>query len=236
MLEVRDLSVRFGGRTALDGISASFAPGRITGVIGPNGAGKSTLFNVVTGFQTPDEGSVRHGTVDITNWSPHRRARLGIARTFQRLELFGSLTVRENIAVAVRRTHHRDRRPQQFCEETIERFGLEGVADTPAGVLPVGIGRVVELARAVATRPHTLLLDEPASGLDEVETRLFDTAMRGLAASGLALGIVEHDIALVMSVCDVIYVLDRGRVICCGSPESVQSNVDVQTAYLGGVA
>jgi branched-chain amino acid transport system ATP-binding protein len=236
MLEVRDLSVRFGGRTALDGISASFAPGCITGVIGPNGAGKSTLFNVITGFQAPDEGSVRHGAADITNWSPHRRARLGVARTFQRLELFGSLTVRENVAVAVRKTHRRDTRVQQVCDETIERFGLESVADRQAGVLPVGIGRVVELARAMATRPHTLLLDEPASGLDEAETRLFDTAMRDLATSGMALGLVEHDIALVMSVCDVIYVLDRGRVICCGSPESVQSSAEVQTAYLGGVA
>jgi branched-chain amino acid transport system ATP-binding protein len=236
MLEVRDVSVRFGGRAALDRISASFAPGRITGVIGPNGAGKSTLFNVMTGFQAPDEGSVHHGTVNITRWSPHRRARLGVARTFQRLELFGSLTVRENVAVAVCKTRRSKPRVREFCDETIERFGLEAVADTPAGTLPVGLGRVVELARAVATQPDTLLLDEPASGLDEIETRLFDRAMRDLAASGLALGVVEHDIALVMSVCDVIYVLDQGRVICCGNPEKVQSDVEVQNAYLGGVA
>jgi branched-chain amino acid transport system ATP-binding protein len=237
MLDVRGVTVRFGGRSVLSDVSIAFESGRVTGLIGPNGAGKTTLFNVISGFQAPSHGHLVLDGLDITRASATRRAKLGMARTFQRLELFGSLTVRENLEVAVGGKHGRRRDAvERVVQDLLARFDLARVSDTRTGVLPIGLGRIVELARAVAAQPRTLLLDEPTSGLDEVETRRFDVILRGLASSGLGIAVVEHDISLVMSVCDPVYVLDQGCVIAKGSPAEVQADNAVRVAYLGNVA
>jgi branched-chain amino acid transport system ATP-binding protein len=239
MLELRDITVRYGGLTALAGVSMSFEPGLVTGVIGPNGAGKTTLFNVASGFEAPSAGSVLFGGMDITRFRPERRARLCLARTFQRMELFSTLTVRENVLVAARQHRfgrHPNADPELACDAVLGRLGLEDVADSNAGRLSTGTGRRVELARALVTDPRVLLLDEPASGQDDVETRAFDDILQSLAAEGTAIVLVEHDLSLVMRVCGRIYVLDRGQVIAEGTPLEVQADRHVQDAYLGASA
>ncbi|MBK5289177.1 MAG: ATP-binding cassette domain-containing protein, partial [Acidimicrobiia bacterium] len=173
LLEVADIGVRFGGNIALDGVSLSADPGMVTGLIGPNGAGKTTLFNVITGLQPPTQGRVRLDGRDVGRLSPTKRARRGLARTFQRLELFSLLSVRENIRVAAdvhKGWSHDKSNPAQVVEEIIERVGLTGLADERVDSLPTGQCRLVELGRCLATKPKVLLLDEPASGQDESET------------------------------------------------------------------
>jgi branched-chain amino acid transport system ATP-binding protein len=240
-LEIEAVSVRFGGLAALSEVSVNAAEGAITGLIGPNGAGKTTLFNVVTGMQRPNAGSVRLDGRDVGGLSSFRRARLGLGRTFQRLELFGSLTVAENIGVAASIGQRgivkaRSRAIQGIREEILDRVGLTPVANERADTLPTGTGRLVELARALATRPKVLLLDEPASGQDVDETERFSVILRDLASDGLAILLVEHDMELVMNVCHTIAVLDYGRIICTGTPAEVRADPDVQAAYLGTVA
>jgi branched-chain amino acid transport system ATP-binding protein len=240
-LEIEAVSVRFGGLAALSEVTVSAAEGAITGLIGPNGAGKTTLFNVVTGMQRPNAGSVRLDDRDLRGLSSYRRARLGLGRTFQRLELFGSLTVAENIGVAAsigqrRVVKARTKANQGIREEILDRVGLTSVANERADTLPTGTGRLVELARALATRPKVLLLDEPAAGQDADETERFSGILRDLASDGLAILLVEHDMELVMHVCDTIAVLDYGRIICTGTPAQVRADSEVQAAYLGTVA
>ncbi len=237
LLEVQEVTVRFGGHTALSSVSLDVDPGGITGLIGPNGAGKTTMFNVITGLQAPTRGNVRFDGRDIGGKLPFKRARLGMARTFQRLELFGQLTVRENIHVAggLRKQWGKGgpSGPPPTVEELLERVGLSDVADVRADSLPTGQGRLVELARALAIRPRLLLLDEPASGQDEEETKAFAALLRSLAADGMAILLVEHDMELVMQVCSHIYVLDFGQLMAAGSPEEVRNDPNVQAAYLG---
>jgi len=240
-LEIEAVSVRFGGLAALSEVTVSAAEGAITGLIGPNGAGKTTLFNVVTGMQRPNAGSVRLDDRDLRGLSSYRRARLGLGRTFQRLELFGSLTVAENIGVAAsigqrRVVKARTKANQGIREEILDRVGLTSVANERADTLPTGTGRLVELARALATRPKVLLLDEPAAGQDADETERFSGILRDLASDGLAILLVEHDMELVMHVCHTIAVLDYGRIICTGTPAQVRADPEVQAAYLGTVA
>jgi branched-chain amino acid transport system ATP-binding protein len=237
-LEVDDISVRFGGLAALSEVSLSAVEGSVTGLIGPNGAGKTTLFNVVTGMQRPNAGSVRLDARDLRGMSSYRRARLGLGRTFQRLELFGTLTVAENIGVAASIAQRgfvkaRSRTIHEMREELLERLGLTPVAHDRADTLPTGTGRLVELARALATKPRVLLLDEPAAGQNSEETERFSVVLRQLADDGLAILLVEHDMELVMNVCDTVCVLDYGRVICNGTPASVRADPSVQAAYLG---
>jgi branched-chain amino acid transport system ATP-binding protein len=210
--------------------------GEVTGLIGPNGAGKTTLFNVVTGLLEPTRGRVYLGDRDITRRRAHQRARLGMARTFQRLEVFGSLSARDNILVAAesRRGWARDSSdPRTVTEEVLERVGLRDVADRRVDAMPTGMARLVELGRALATRPSLLLLDEPGSGLDERETDTFAELLLALARDGLAVVLVEHDVGLVMRVCHRIFVLDFGQIIAVGSPTDIQRNRAVQAAYLG---
>jgi branched-chain amino acid transport system ATP-binding protein len=239
-LEIQDVSVRFGGLAALADVSLSAAEGAITGLIGPNGAGKTTLFNVVTGMQRPSAGTVRLDGQDLRGLSSFRRARLGLGRTFQRLELFGTLTVAENIGVAASIAQRgvvraRSRTIQEIRQELLERLGLTPVANDRADTLPTGTGRIVELARALATKPKVLLLDEPAAGQDTEETERFSEVLRNLARDGLAILLVEHDMELVMNVCDRVVVLDYGRVICTGTSAEVRADPQVQAAYLGTV-
>lgn len=236
VLEANELVVTFGGHRALDGASLVAPEGEITGLIGPNGAGKTTMFNVITGLVTPTSGTVTLDGVDLTDRPLHLRARAGLARTFQQLELFTMLSVRENIRVAAdihRRWSRSGSDPACDTETIIDRVGLRAVADERVTVLPTGQGRLVELGRALACRPQVLLLDEPASGQDDTETARFGELLIELAADGTTILLVEHDMSLVMEVCDSVYVLDLGRVLTSGPPTQVQSDPLVLEAYLG---
>lgn len=230
-LEVIDVGVTFGGRRALDGVSLRAESGRITGLIGPNGAGKTTLFNVICGLQRPDGGAVLIDGSDVTRQQPYRRARSGLARTFQRLELFGLLTARENVSLAAVAARRPD--PDSLTEALLDRLGIGAVGDIRADRLPTGQARLVELARALATDPKVLLLDEPASGQDEAETERFAQILHEVAADGVAVVLVEHDVPLVMRTCQTVYVLDLGVILAEGPPELVQRDEAVLTAYLG---
>jgi branched-chain amino acid transport system ATP-binding protein len=237
MLEVENVTVCFGGNIALQDVALTARPGAVTGLIGPNGAGKTTLFNVICGLQRPDSGSVRIGDRDVTRLLPYKRARAGLARTFQRLELFTLLSVRSNIRIAavVDRRNRRDRSvdPDRVADEVLERVGLTAMADARVDQLPTGQARLVEVGRALAARPRVLLLDEPASGQDEAETLAFARLLRELAGEGLTVVLVEHDVQLVLRVCDDVNVLDFGEMLASGSPEEIQQNEAVIAAYLG---
>jgi branched-chain amino acid transport system ATP-binding protein len=241
-LLAHEVTVRFGGKAALSGTSIAVERGAITGLIGPNGAGKTTLFNVVCGLLTPQAGRVVLDGRDITSAPPHRRARLGLARTFQRLELFTSLTVRDNVRVGgdIRNRWSTGgwfrRGRSDGADDTdriIEMTGLGAIADREVSEIPTGQARVVELARALMTRPSVLLLDEPAAGQTEQETEEFGRLLRRLAVDGLAVCLVEHDMTLVMDVCETIHVLDYGRTIAAGPPDRVRNDPAVVEAYLG---
>ena len=265
VLTVSEVGVHFGGVAALTDVSLRVLPGTVTGLIGPNGAGKTTLFNVISGLQSPDRGSVHLFDTDVSTMKPHRRARLGLARTFQRLELFGSLTAGENVQVGLEsavkwwewrrlgRSFPRKRRaalpddagsgdresggPGSVAVATTDRLlegvGLEGLGRRQASAMSTGLARMVELARALAIAPKLLLLDEPGSGLDEAESQALADLLVRLAAGGMAVLLVEHDMELVMGICDYIYVLDFGDIIAAGTPEEIRSDPIVQAAYLG---
>jgi branched-chain amino acid transport system ATP-binding protein len=236
LLEVLDVTVRFGGVTAVNGARFEVEPSTVTGLIGPNGAGKTTLFNVITGIQPPTAGRVRYDGRDVTRYGTHRRARLGIARTFQRLEAFGSLSVWENVLCAAeihKLWRPGARTPHQVARELMDEVGITDFADAPADAVPTGIARLLELARALAIEPRLLLLDEPSSGLGDEETDTFGELLRRLAARGTTVLMVEHDMDLVMTVCDHIHVLDFGTIIASGTPTEIQQDRNVQEAYLG---
>jgi branched-chain amino acid transport system ATP-binding protein len=242
-LEVRGVSVNFGGLTALSDVSLEVPDGSITGLIGPNGAGKTTLFDVIAGMRRPGRGDVTFNGQDLKGVSPYRRSRLGLGRTFQRLELFGTLTVRENVRVAASVGRRRARQSladgresvDEVTDRLLDRVHLDGVAEARADTLPTGTGRLVELARALAIHPTTLLLDEPASGQNPEETSRFADILRTLSADGLAVLLVEHDMELVMSVCDTVFVLVQGEVLCSGTPTEIQRDPAVADAYLGSL-
>jgi branched-chain amino acid transport system ATP-binding protein len=236
LLEVDDVVVQFGGVTAVNHTSFEADAGRITGLIGPNGAGKTTCFNVISGLQRPTKGAVRFDGKTVTRTPVHRRSRMGMGRTFQRLEAFGSLTVRDNVKVAL--DIHRGFRglfqaTGADIDGLLERVGIASYAADRADSIPTGTARLLELARCLAGTPKLLLLDEPSSGLDETETENFGELLKDLAAEGMAILMVEHDMDLVMNVCDTIRVLDFGEVIAVGEPGMIRSDPKVQKAYLG---
>jgi branched-chain amino acid transport system ATP-binding protein len=248
VLEASNLTVRFGGLVALDDVSLQVPAGCIAGLIGPNGAGKTTMFNVLTGLQEPTHGSVAFLGQDVSTWPPHRRGRAGIARTFQRLALFGRLSVHDNLVASWESSHPggvlgrgRSERLARVAE-VMELLDLGPVADRLAGELSTGKGRMVELGRALCTDPRILLLDEPGSGLDANETAVFSAVLRTIISGGSdrrhhaappAVLLVEHDMALVMDVCTTITVLDFGKVIARGDPGQVRADPMVRAAYLG---
>ncbi|MEU1854051.1 ABC transporter ATP-binding protein, partial [Streptomyces sp. NPDC019990] len=219
VLTARHLHVHYGGFTALDGVGLDLSPGRITAVVGPNGAGKSTLFHCLAGSLRPTRGTVRLGGRDITALPAHARTRLGVARTFQQLAVFPSLTVSENVRVGAEQGRVAD---PGAVERTLRLLGLDGpVRALPAAGLPTGTLRRVELARALAGAPRVLLLDEPAAGLDTPEVAALARVLKALAADGTALLVVEHDLDLVAGLADVVQVMTAGRIVASGPPERV---------------
>jgi ABC-type branched-subunit amino acid transport system ATPase component len=252
-LEARDIGVRFGGLVALEGVSIAAPPGRITALIGPNGAGKTTMFNVCGGFLTPETGTVHLNGRDISRETPERRARLGIGRTFQRMQLFASMTVRENISMGAEAAHVLDdpitqlglaqagRRVREEValqvDAILEDLGIAHIAGRRAAEVSTGQGRLVELGRALARRPLILMLDEPSSGLDPSESQELGELLRRLVIErGVGILMVEHDMALVLDVCEWIFVIDFGRPLVQGSPAQVRNSEEVRAAYLGSEA
>ena len=237
-LEVDHVVVQFGGVTAGNEACFTADPGTVTGLIGPNGAGKTTCFNVISGLQKPTRGKVRFQGKDVTSMPVHRRSKRGMGRTFQRLEAFGSLSVRDNVRVAA--DIHRGAQAGLLPGgghgkdiDALERVGIAAYAQERADSIPTGTARLLELARCLAGDPKLLLLDEPSSGLDETETDAFGELLRDLAAEGRAILMVEHDMDLVMAVCDTIHVLDFGSIIASGDPAEIRRDPAVQKAYLG---
>jgi ABC-type branched-subunit amino acid transport system ATPase component len=247
-LRVEGLTVRFGGNVAVNEVTLEAPLGRIVGLIGPNGAGKTTTFSGCTGLLRPSDGRVFLADRDITDLPPHRRAQLGLGRTFQRMELFDSLTVAENVALGreagyagsrplahLRARRHELAETESAVAEAMADCGVSGLAARGVMALSTGQRRLVELARAIAARSTMLLLDEPSSGLDHGETEAFGDILLALVASrGVGILLVEHDMSLVMRICDHIYVLDFGEVIFDGAPDEVATSPIVRQAYLGG--
>ena len=233
-LRATDVSRAFEGIHALRNVTLELHRHEVVGLIGPNGAGKTTLVNVLTGFDFPSSGTVELEGRDITSWSPHRRGRVGLARTFQHSRSFAGLTVRENVEVAALGAGAGPRAARRRAAMLLKLLGLEIRRDQPAGRLPHGDERRLGVARALATEPRFLLLDEPAAGLPEAEVPEFTSVVRSIRddhAAGVLL--IDHNMALVMDVCDRIQVLDQGRTLAEGLPAEIRANLDVTAAYLG---
>ncbi|MHB1340154.1 MAG: ABC transporter ATP-binding protein [Coriobacteriia bacterium] len=248
LLAVRGITKRFGGLCAVDDVSFDVHEGTIKALIGPNGAGKSTLFNLLTAFERPDAGDVTFAGTDLIGTPPHQVVRAGLARTFQNTQLFEEMTASENVLVGMHPrtrtgmlagalnlpwTRAEERRASEHVEHVLRVVGAERYADTLAADVPHGMRRLIEVARALATGPRLLLLDEPAAGLNAVETQALAESLRRIRDEGVTLLVVEHDMGLVMDVSEEIVVLDRGRKIAEGPPLLIQKDRAVIEAYLG---
>jgi branched-chain amino acid transport system ATP-binding protein len=233
-LRASSVSRSYEGVKALRGVTLELRRGEVVGLIGPNGAGKSTLVNLLSGFDRPDEGTVELGEREITRWSPHRRGRNGLARTFQHSHSFGSLSVRENVEVAALGVGAGPKRAAQRAESLLSALGLLDYADAPAGSLAHGDERRLGVARALATEPRFVLLDEPAAGLPEAEVPEFAAVVRSVRDEhGAGVLLIDHNMALIMEICDRIHVLDQGTTLAEGAPAEIRANLDVAAAYLG---
>jgi ABC-type branched-subunit amino acid transport system ATPase component len=248
MLRLEGITKVFGGLIALEEVSFSVEDGTITGIIGPNGAGKTTLFNIVSGIYPQKSGNVYLGGKNISRFAPEKLARLGLVRTFQNVELFGQMTVLENVMVGL---HTKSKsgilscafklpghiREEKYIRERslqwLEFTGMVDSAEVKAGNLPFGKGRLLEIARALALEPRMILMDEPAAGLNSHETIGLAALIRRIRESGVTVVLVEHDMDLVMDVCDAVVVLNLGRKLAEGTPREIQENTAVITAYLG---
>lgn len=232
-LRVTGVTRSFAGVRALTGVSLSVEPGMILGLIGPNGAGKSTLVNIISGYDLPDEGTVELDGRDITRAKPYVRARQGLARTFQHGHLFNGLTVRENIVVTAMGTGKSRREASAVADELLAEYHLTGRAWDASGALPHGVERLVGVARALATSPQYVLLDEPAAGLNEGEIGDFAENIRHLRDRGLGVLLIDHNVKLILDVCDRIHVLVEGRTLLEGTPDEVRGSEELVEAYLG---
>jgi branched-chain amino acid transport system ATP-binding protein len=248
LLALEHVSRRFGGLVAVDTVDLAVAEGGVTAVIGPNGAGKTTLFNLISGFLAPDDGRIVFAGNDITGRPPEAIAAAGLVRTFQLVQLFANLTVLENIQVGChlhmrgglwsallrsRRTRLAEQEVEACARDLLTFVGLNIGAKTQAGALAYGQQRLLEIARALAARPRLLLLDEPAAGLNAEETKRLSATIRAIAARGTSVLLIEHDMKLVMTTADTIVVLDFGKKISEGSPQTVRDDPQVIDAYLG---
>ena len=233
-LRALGVSRSFEGIEALSDVDLELAPGEVLGLIGPNGAGKTTLVNLLSGFDLPSRGTVTLGSSDITRWPPYRRGRAGLARTFQHGRLFGELTVSENVEVAGLGVGCSPREARRRAGELLELLGLGDRARQQAKLLPHGDQRKLGVARALALRPRFVLMDEPAAGLHEAEIPAFAAAIQAVHTDfGAGILLIDHNVALIMDVCDRIHVLDRGVTLAQGTPAEIRANLDVATAYLG---
>jgi branched-chain amino acid transport system ATP-binding protein len=251
ILVVEDLAISFGGLIAVDGVTFAVQQAEIFAVIGPNGAGKTTLFNMVSGLYTPHRGRILLADEDITSLAPHELARRGLSRTFQNLQIFFRMTAIENVMVGrhlhekrnvlshlftLPSVHRQNQATRAKAAELLALVGLADVAEKPAGSLPYGALKRLEIARALATEPKVLLLDEPAAGCNPVETEEIDAVIKTIAAQGVTVVLVEHDMRLVMRISNRIHVLDRGRTLAEGKAQDVRANPAVIAAYLGGTS
>jgi branched-chain amino acid transport system ATP-binding protein len=232
-LRASSVSRSFAGVKALREVSLELRQGEVVGLIGPNGAGKSTLVNVLSGFDRPTSGRVLLEDRDVTRWPAHRRGRHGLARTFQHSHAFGGLSVRENVEVAALGVGASQRAAAQRAAELLELLGLTVYARQPASSLPHGDERRLGVARALATEPRFVLMDEPAAGLSEAEVPRFATAVRTVQQRGAGVLLVDHNVALVLEVCERIYVLDQGTTLAEGTPQGIRADLGVAAAYLG---
>jgi len=229
-LEARGVVRAFGGLVAVDDVDLDGPAGQVTALIGPNGAGKSTLFACLAGQLRPDRGQVLMAGVDVTRLAPDARARRGLARTFQRLAVFGSLTVTDNVRIGAENAARRAGLDAEVAA-MLDLLGLSTVAGELAATLPTGTLRLVELARALVGRPSVVLLDEPTSGLDDAQAARVPVAARAMADEGRAVVIVEHDLPLVFAAADVVHVLARGRIVASGTPAEVQRDPALAEAF-----
>jgi branched-chain amino acid transport system ATP-binding protein len=248
ILAVEDLGISFGGLIAVDGVTFAVEPGEIFAVIGPNGAGKTTLFNLISGIYTPQRGRILLAGEDAINLAPHELARRGLSRTFQNLQIFFRMSVIENVMVG-RHLHEKrnvlahlftlpsvlaqNRATRAKAAELLALVGLADNMDRPAGSLPYGALKRLEIARALATEPRVLLLDEPAAGCNPAESEEIDAVIKRIAVQGVTIVLVEHDMRMVMRISSRIHVLDRGRTLAEGNAQSVRANAAVIAAYLG---
>jgi branched-chain amino acid transport system ATP-binding protein len=250
LLRVENLRIAFGGVVAVDGVSFMVGRAEIFSLIGPNGAGKTTLFNMISGVYVPQQGRIVLDGEDVTSLAPEQLARRGMSRTFQNLQVFFRMTAAENVMVgrhihenhnvllhivSLPSVHMQNRKTRAEAERLLTMVGLESLADRPAGSLPYGALKRLEIARALAVEPKILLLDEPAAGCNPVETEEIDSVIQKIAAQGVAVVLVEHDMRLVMRISNRIHVLDRGRTLAEGTAADVRGNPAVVTAYLGGL-
>ncbi|MBR3311014.1 MAG: ABC transporter ATP-binding protein [Solobacterium sp.] len=249
VLEVRDLGINFGGLRAVDGLNLTIEPGQLYGLIGPNGAGKTTVFNMLTGVYLPSDGTIELYGENIVGKKAHQIARMGIARTFQNIRLFKDLTVKENVLISLDtqadyslltgvlklpRFHAQETAMDEEAMRLLSVFDLQDDADKLARNLPYGKQRELEIVRALGTHPKLLLLDEPAAGMNPQETQnLMDTIRTVREQFNIAILLIEHDMKLVMGICEKITVLNYGTMLACGTPAEIQSDKNVIKAYLG---